>query len=84
MFEKQGTFFWVTQWGIEPASPVSVNRHAMLSTIIHPQKRCIKVLRQTVELLLRQIGKRQCCLALDLMHSFWGMYDGREHSMSVD
>ena len=25
--------------GLEPASPVSVNRHTMLSTIIHPQKR---------------------------------------------
>ena len=25
-------------WGLEPASPISVNRHAMLLTIIHPQK----------------------------------------------
>ena len=28
---------FLATWGLEPGSPVSVNRHAMLSTIIHPQ-----------------------------------------------
>ena len=28
-----------TAFGLEPASPVSVNRHALLSTIIHPQEK---------------------------------------------
>ena len=26
-------------WGLEPVSPVSVNKHAMLYTIMNPQKR---------------------------------------------
>ena len=28
----------LANWGLEPASLVSVNRHALLSTIIHPKK----------------------------------------------
>ena len=71
-------------WGLEPASPVSVNRHVICSRIHDHHTSLKNSISHDVIINIGTNGKRQCSLALGMMHPFLGMHDGREHIMSID